>query len=311
MPPRWRTCSSSSRPITRRTTPCWRWPATWIPKETLAKVKKYFGSDSAAGGAQAGGPGGARRRRPSAAPRSTTNWRALPRLDIAYRIPAIPSDPDTRALVGGGADSGRRRKFAAVPEAGEGEGGGHSGVCLVDGRAGPSKFQITAMVRPGKTSGRSGGLISEEIARLVSAPVTEKELQRVRTASGAARCVRARACSPPPSRWRTTPPCTTIRTASTPNRRSGWRSPRRISKGRQGLSEEFQPRGRRDQPAQPPPRRGRRTQAELRRQRHDETNPDYLLVLAIVAAGAGAAGPAAAVRRRRGQAERRRFRTKC
>ena len=39
------------------------------------------------------------------------------------------------------------------------------------------------MVRPGKSPEEVEGLISEEVARLVSAPVTDKELMRVRTAT--------------------------------------------------------------------------------------------------------------------------------
>ena len=53
--------------------------------------------------------------------------------------------------------------------------------CGLDSRAGPSKFDISAMVRPGKTPEEVEGLISEEIARLISAPVTDKELLRART----------------------------------------------------------------------------------------------------------------------------------
>jgi zinc protease len=50
----------------------------------------------------------------------------------------------------------------------------------VDGRAGPSKLQIQAMVRPGKAPEEVEGLISEEIANFLSSPVTEKELERTR-----------------------------------------------------------------------------------------------------------------------------------
>ena len=52
--------------------------------------------------------------------------------------------------------------------------------CGIDSRVGPSKLEIQAMVRPGKTPEEVEGLISEEVARFLSSPVTEKELERTR-----------------------------------------------------------------------------------------------------------------------------------
>jgi zinc protease len=150
-------------------------------KDTLARVKKYFG-------------GIPRQAAPKPVdltePEKTAERRLkiddklarLTRLDIAYRIPET-GNPDARALsvaasILAGGESSRLyqtlvkdKELAASISAG------------VDGRAGPSKLQITAMVRPGKTAEELEGLISEEIARLVSAPVTAKELERVRVAT--------------------------------------------------------------------------------------------------------------------------------
>jgi len=46
---------------------------------------------------------------------------------------------------------------------------------------GPSLFQITCTLRPGKTAEQADAVISEEIAKLHAAPVTDKELKRVQT----------------------------------------------------------------------------------------------------------------------------------
>jgi zinc protease len=159
-------------------------------KETLAKVKKYFG--------------GIQRQPPPtpaelAEPTKNGERRAklddplarLTRVDFAYRIP--PSDsPDARALSvaasilgGGGGGFG-----------GRGGGGGNNSrlylklvqekelvtnvSCNTDRRVGPGTFHISATLRPGKTVEEVEGLIGEEIARLHSEPVTAKELGRVR-----------------------------------------------------------------------------------------------------------------------------------
>ena len=157
-------------------------------KETLAKVKKYFG--------------GIQRQAPPvpadlAEPAKTGERRAklddplarLTRIDLAYRIP--PSGTaDARALtvaaqiLGGGGGGGR------------GGGGGNNSrlylklvqekelvsnvSCNTDRRVGPGTFHISATLRPGKTPEEVEGLIGDEIARLYSEPVTAKELGRVR-----------------------------------------------------------------------------------------------------------------------------------
>ena len=160
-------------------------------KETLLKVKKYFG--------------GIQRQPPPAPadlaePAKSGERRAkmddplarLTRIDLAYRIP--PSTmADAKALSiaaqilgGGGGGFGGR---------GGGGGGNNSRLylklvqekelvtnvsCNTDRRVGPGMFRISATLRPGKTPEEVEGLIGEEIARLHSEPVTAKELQRVR-----------------------------------------------------------------------------------------------------------------------------------
>jgi predicted Zn-dependent peptidase len=162
-------------------------------KETLAKVKKYFGNI-------------ARQDPPKPVdltePPKTAERRAkiqdplarLTRLDMAYRLP--PSgQPDARALA-----------IAASILGGDGGGfGGRGGggrtnnsrlyqklvlekevaawvFCSTDRRAGPGMFHISVTIRPGKTPEEVEDLISEEIAKLHAEPVTAKELQRVRIA---------------------------------------------------------------------------------------------------------------------------------
>jgi len=149
-------------------------------KEALAKVKKYFGSVA---------------RQPAPKPvdlkepekkeerraRIDDKLARLGRIDIAYRIPDV-TDADTRALavaasILGGGESGRLyQKLVKDKEVAS------NIFCFQDGRAGPSKFEIVATVRPGKTPEEVDGLISEEIARLISEPVTDRELLRARTA---------------------------------------------------------------------------------------------------------------------------------
>jgi zinc protease len=158
-------------------------------KETLAKVKKYFGNiprqtppvpadltEPAKDGERRG--------------KLDDPLARLTRIDIAYRIPPS-STQDARALSaaaqilgGGGGGFG-----------GRGGGGNNSRLylklvqekelvtnvsCNTDRRVGPGTFHISATLRPGKTTQKVEGLISEEIARLHVEPVTDKELARVR-----------------------------------------------------------------------------------------------------------------------------------
>jgi predicted Zn-dependent peptidase len=160
-------------------------------KETLAKVKKYFGSIPRQDPPK---PVDLTEPPKSGERRATLEDKLarLTRLDIAYRIPPA-GQPDSRALSvaasilgGGGGGFG-----------GRGGGGGVNNSrlyqklvldkevavqvsCATDRRAGPGFFHISATLRPGKTPEEVEGLISEEIAKLDAEPVTEKELGRVR-----------------------------------------------------------------------------------------------------------------------------------
>ena len=162
-------------------------------RETLAKVKKYFGNIP---------------RQTPPAPADLTEpakdgerrgklddpLARLTRIDIAYRIPPS-STPDAHALsaaaqiLGGGGGGG----FGG--RGGGGGGGNNSRLylklvqekelvtnvsCNTDRRVGRGTFHISATLRPGKTAEEVEGLIGEEIARLHAEPVTEKELARVR-----------------------------------------------------------------------------------------------------------------------------------
>ena len=159
-------------------------------KETLAKVKKYFGAIPR----QTPPTPVNLDEKPKTAERRaalTDPLARLPRLDIAYRIPPAGS-ADTRALgvaasiLGGGGGFGGR---------GGGGGGNTSRLynllvnekemavqvsAAADRRAGPGMFRISATLRPGKDPKQVEGLIGEEIAKLYSQPVSEKELKRVR-----------------------------------------------------------------------------------------------------------------------------------
>jgi predicted Zn-dependent peptidase len=160
-------------------------------KETLAKVKKYFG--------------GIPRQEPPKAvdlaePAKNGERRAkmedplarLARVDMVYRMPD-GSNADARALAvaasilgGGGGGFGGR---------GGGGGGNNSRLylklvqekevavqvsCSAQRREGPGMFHISATVRPGHAPEEVEGLISEEVAKLHAEPVSAKELQRVR-----------------------------------------------------------------------------------------------------------------------------------
>ena len=172
-------------------------------KETLAKVKKYFGTiprqDPPKPVDLAEPPKTAERRAKFDDPLAR-----LTRVDIAYRIPAAGE-----TIAGGktaGATDARSLAIAASILGGGGggfggRGGGGGGnssrlyqklvvekevasqvSCSTDRRAGPGMLHISATVRPGKTPEEVESLISEEIAKLHSEPVTAKEPGRVRIA---------------------------------------------------------------------------------------------------------------------------------
>jgi len=146
-------------------------------KDTLARVKKYFGAIPRQ---EPPKPVDLTEPEKTAERRLTLDDKLarLTRISISYRIPAT-GNADARALsvlastLGG--ESGRLyQKLVKEKEVVT------SISCFAQGRAGPSTFSISAMVRPGKTAEEVDGLISEEIAKVLAEPVTAKELERAR-----------------------------------------------------------------------------------------------------------------------------------
>jgi zinc protease len=149
-------------------------------KETLAKVKKYFGSIQ---------------RQPPPVKVDTTETpkdaerRAklddklarLTRLNIAYRIPSF-SDVDSRALAIAASILGQGQSSRLYQEVVQKKELASQIGAFTDRRAGPGSFDISATVRPGKSAEEVEGLIEEEISKMFSDPVTEHELTRVRSA---------------------------------------------------------------------------------------------------------------------------------
>jgi predicted Zn-dependent peptidase len=148
-------------------------------KDTLARVRKYFGGiprQAAPKPVDLTEPEKKEERRATL----DDKLARVARVEIAYRMPDS-NDPDGRALsvvtsiLGSGDSSRLYQKLVKEKEVASSVG------CGLDSRAGPSKFEITAMVRPGKTPEEVISLISEEVAKLNTDPVTEKELQRARS----------------------------------------------------------------------------------------------------------------------------------
>ena len=147
-------------------------------KETLAKARKYFGAIPRQEAPQ--------RVDLTEPPKNGERWATLqdklarlPRLDIAYRIPAS-DQPDARALsvaatiLGGGETSRLYQKLVQDQQI-------VSQVsCRTDRRGGPGIFSISATVRPGQKLEDVEAQITGEVAKLAAEPVTEKELQRAR-----------------------------------------------------------------------------------------------------------------------------------
>ena len=147
-------------------------------KDTLARVKKYFGAIPRQ---EPPKPVDLTEPEKTAERRLTLDDKLarLTRISLSYRIPET-GNADARALsvlasTLGGGESGRLyQKLVKEKEVVT------SISCFAQGRAGPSTFSIDAMVRPGKTAEEVEGLISEEIAKVLSEPVTAKELERAR-----------------------------------------------------------------------------------------------------------------------------------
>ncbi len=158
--------------------------------DALAKVKKYFG------GIQRQPPPKPvdLSEKPLDGERRATLQDPLARLaqvEIAYRIPDANS-PETRALGvaasilggGGGGRGGRggggtSRLYNLLVEDKEIALNVSAGA---ERRGGPGIFRVTATIRQGKTPQEAEGLIEEEIAKLYTQPVSDKELQRARIA---------------------------------------------------------------------------------------------------------------------------------
>jgi predicted Zn-dependent peptidase len=150
-------------------------------KATLEKVEKYFGSVP-------------RQEQPKPVDLSEPemkgerretmedNLARVAQLSIAFKTPPATSadSPALSALgqiFGGGESSRLYQKLVKEKELCSGISSGSGG------RMGPATFTITCSVRPGKSIEEAEALISEEVAKLHAAPVTEQELKRVRTSA--------------------------------------------------------------------------------------------------------------------------------
>jgi predicted Zn-dependent peptidase len=150
-------------------------------KATLEKVEKYFGNIP-------------RQEQPKPVDLSEPemkgerretmedNLARVAQLSIAFKTPPATSadSPALSALgqiFGGGESSRLYQKLVKEKELCSGISSGSGG------RMGPATFTITCSVRPGKSIDEAEALISEEVAKLHAAPVTEQELKRVRTSA--------------------------------------------------------------------------------------------------------------------------------
>ena len=148
------------------------------PAETLAKVKQYFGDI------------------PRQAPPSTVDFSEKPqtaerreriedklarltRVDIVYKIPP-GNAPDMDALnvlsiiLAGGESSRLYQKLVKDKEVAVSAGGG------ANERMGPGLYQLVLTIPAGKPAEDAQKLFDEEVARLQTELVTDKELQRAR-----------------------------------------------------------------------------------------------------------------------------------
>ncbi|MGH9672944.1 MAG: M16 family metallopeptidase [Bryobacteraceae bacterium] len=150
-------------------------------KETLAKVKKYFGGipkQTSPQGVDFAQPGQTAERRETVA----DPLARLAQITMAYRIPpARSSDVDAltvmNSILSGGQSSRLYQKLVKEKEAAVQAG------AFVNGRIGPGLFMVSATVRPGKTVEEVEKLLDEEIARVRTDLVTDSELQRARVSA--------------------------------------------------------------------------------------------------------------------------------
>jgi len=150
-------------------------------KTTLAKVEKYFGNIA---------------RQPAPAPvdlseRDMNGERRetmpdplarIPQINIGYRIPPAthadwPSLSALGQILGSGESSRLYQRVVKDKELCSSLGSG------AGSRVGPGLFTITCAVRPGTNIAEAEAAISEEVARIQTNPVTDLELQRVRTSA--------------------------------------------------------------------------------------------------------------------------------
>ena len=150
-------------------------------KTTLAKVEKYFGSIPRQPGPKpvdlAEPEMKAERRESMVDPLAR-----LAQINMGYKVPPAthPDFPALSALgqiLGGGESSRLYQTVVKEKELCTGTGAG-SGA-----RMGPALFNVTCSVRAGKDIKEAEAAISEVIAAAPAAPVTEQELQRVRTSA--------------------------------------------------------------------------------------------------------------------------------
>jgi len=150
-------------------------------KETLAKVQKYFGSiprQEAPKPVDLTEPPMTGERREA----MEDKLARLAQVSINYRIPSAASadGPALSALssiLGGGETSRLYQKLVKEKEV-------CSGInAFSSERLGPGAIRITCTVRQGKTLQEAEGLISEEISRIIAAPLTDQELARVKASA--------------------------------------------------------------------------------------------------------------------------------
>jgi predicted Zn-dependent peptidase len=150
-------------------------------KATLAKVEKYFGNipkQEAPQKVDLTEPEMKGERRETV----DDKLARLAQLTIAFKIPPATSAdaPPLSALgqiLGGGESSRLYQKLVKEKQLCSSINSGAAS------RMGAGLFRITCTVRPGQKIEEAESLISEEIAKLHSAPVTDKELTRVRTSA--------------------------------------------------------------------------------------------------------------------------------
>jgi zinc protease len=150
-------------------------------KATLAKVEKFFGSipkQEAPQKVDLTEPEMKGERRETV----DDKLARLAQLTIAYKIPPATS-ADAQPLsalgqiLGGGESSRLYQKLVKEKQLCSSIGSGAAS------RMGAGLFRITCTVRPEQKIEEAESLISEEIAKLHSEPVTDKELKRVRTSA--------------------------------------------------------------------------------------------------------------------------------